>query len=279
MLDLTRLPDAALAPLARVVDVVLEADTGLSPDRLMVVGAYCRDLLHRALGLRFALTATHDLDLALALRSWEAYRVLAVTFPRAGTTGVRFRIANTHVDLVPFGQIEAPPGTVSPPTRGEPMSVWAFQEIHAKALPLGLAGGRTIRIPSVAGYAAAKLAAWLDRSAWGETRDAPDLALALHWYAESPHVLGRLYDTSAGNDVLIAEAADVPLASTHLLGLDVAELVGPVRLGEQLGRWPGKIEVLARGLHVSQSPQWPTDQARRVQLIEALTRGLSAAAP
>ncbi len=175
MLDLTRLPDAALAPLARVVDVVLEADTGLSPDRLMVVGAYCRDLLHRALGLRFALTATHDLDLALALRSWEAYRVLAVTFRPAGTTGIRFRIAELAVDLVPFGQIEAPPGTVSPPTRGEPMSVWAFQEIHAKALPLGLPGGRTIRIPSVAGYAAAKLAAWLDRSAWGETGTLPIL--------------------------------------------------------------------------------------------------------
>jgi predicted nucleotidyltransferase len=44
----------------------------------------------------------------------------------------------------------------------------------------------------VAGYAAAKLGAWLDRSEWHEAKEAGDLALVLYWYAESAAVHDRL---------------------------------------------------------------------------------------
>jgi predicted nucleotidyltransferase len=55
--------------------------------------------------------------------------------------------------------------------------VWAFDEIHSGALPLVLSPELTIRIPTVAGFAAAKLGAWLDRAEWLEVKDAADLAL------------------------------------------------------------------------------------------------------
>ena len=93
------------------------------------------------------------------------------------------------------------------------MSVWAFEEIFAASLPLPLAPELAIRLPTVAGYAAAKMGAWLDRSEWHEVKDAPDLALVLHWYLESTDVSDRLYETANGNDVLLREDTDLSLAS------------------------------------------------------------------
>jgi hypothetical protein len=65
---------------------------------------------------------------------------------------------------MPFGGVEVPEGIVAPPTRGQPSSVWAFEEIFGASLPLTLSPEITIRIPTVPGFAAAKLGAWLDRA-------------------------------------------------------------------------------------------------------------------
>jgi predicted nucleotidyltransferase len=138
MLDLSTTPDEFLEPIARVVEAALRHADSLRPGDVMVVGAWCRDIQHHALGHRFATSATRDLDLALALSSWDAYRALADAFPKVGDTGIRFRIAEVTVDLLPFGNIEDPQGTAQPPTRGEKLSVWAFEEIFAASLPLVL---------------------------------------------------------------------------------------------------------------------------------------------
>ncbi|MBM7785177.1 hypothetical protein [Tenggerimyces flavus] len=99
-------------PIARVVGAVLDATDEISPVDIMIVGARCRDILH-ALGHHFATTATHDLDLALALASWDAYRDLVASMQRVGNTGIRYRIAGIEVDLLPFGQVENPKGSSS----------------------------------------------------------------------------------------------------------------------------------------------------------------------
>jgi predicted nucleotidyltransferase len=278
MLDLTATPDGFLEPLARVVDAALAVTDELTPGAVMVVGAWCRDILHSAQGHDFATVATRDLDLALALSSWDAYRALAAAFPRVGDTGIRFRIADVDVDLLPFGDIEDPQGIVEPPSRGETLSVWGFEEIFAAALPLALST-TTIRIPTVAGFAAAKLGAWLDRSDWLEAKDAADLALILHWYAESGEVHDRLYETPSGNEVLIAEGTDVSEAAAHLLGADVATTIGPERLAELLARWPGDAELLIRELELRGGPAWPRDSQQRRDLVDALTRGLAGPVP
>lgn len=154
------------------------------------------------------------------------------------------------------------------------MSVWAFDEIHSGALPLVLSPELTIRIPTVAGFAAAKLGAWLDRAEWLEAKDAADLALISYWYAEATDVHDRLYETLEGNQVFIAEEADVPRASAHLLGLDIASTIGPGRTGEMLRRWPGDINLLVREFQLRGGPNWPGTADRRRGLIDALTRGL-----
>lgn len=276
MLDLTRVPEDFHAPAARVVETVLGASESLTAGDLMLVGAWSRNILHRALGHAFETTATRDIDLALALASWEAYRELATAFTEVGHTGLRYRIAGFDVDLLPFGDIEDPEGVVDPPSRDVPVSVWAFGEIFAASLPLALSRGAEVRIPTVAGYAAAKLGAWLDRSVDHETKDAADLALVLYWYAESREVQDRLYATSAGNEALIAEEVDVQRAAAHLLGIDVTELIGPLRQSELLARWPGDAELLIANLQLRGGPAWPADLIRRRELVDALTRGLTA---
>lgn len=154
--------------------------------------------------------------------------------------------------------------------------MWAFEEIFSASIPLSLSPATTIRLPTIAGYAAAKLCAWLDRSEWLETKDARDIALVLHWYAESTVVDQRLYETESGNEILIAEKADVPLAAAHLLGIDVANTIGRVRLGELIKRWPGDGGLLIRELTLHNGPAWPRDAQRRRALVDALTRGLAA---
>lgn len=278
MLNLHETPTGFLDPITRVVEAALDAADGLNQDDVMVVGAWCRDILHSALGHTFATAATRDLDLALALSSWDAYRALTTTFPRVGDTGIRFRIADVDVDLLPFGDIEDPQGIVDPPSRGETLSVWAFEEIFADALPLTLSRTVTIRLPTVAGFAAAKIGAWLDRSDWLETKDAADLALILHWHAESADVHDRLYETPIGSELLLVEGADVPLAAAHLLGADIAAIIGTARLTELLARWPGDAELLVRELVLRGGPAWPRDTQRRRTLLDALTRGLAGAA-
>ncbi len=156
------------------------------------------------------------------------------------------------------------------------MSVWALAEIHAGSMVLELGDELRIRRATVAGYAAAKLAAWLDRSAWGEVKDANDLALAVHWYAEWPAVEERLYTTVEGQRILLAEEVDVPRAAARMLGEDVAVLVGSERLDELRDRWPGDVELLTRNFVLGAGQVRPDDPRRRRELIDALTRGLMA---
>jgi predicted nucleotidyltransferase len=273
LLDLSSASDDILKPIARTVEAALEASGRLSPESVMVVGAWCRDIIHATLGHSFSTAATRDIDLALALSSWDAYRAIAAQFPSVGDTGIRFRIGDADVDLLPFGAIEDPQGTAEPPFRGDTVSVWAFEEVYRASLPLPLSAKTTVRLPTVAGYAATKLGAWLDRSAWLEVKDAPDLALILYWYTESTAVHDRLYETPTGNELLIAEQMDVPLAAAHLLGIDLALAIGAERLAELLSRWPGDASLLARELRLRSGLEWPRTAEQRRDLLGALTRG------
>lgn len=275
LLDLSRVAEVILGPIVRVVGQLREKAPDIDPDQVMLVGAWCRDTLHAALGHDFETAATRDVDLALALSGWETFELLSNAFPRAGDTGLAFGIAGLTVDLLPFGDIEAPRGIVVPPTRVDEVSVWGFAEIFRSSMPLALNPSLAIRCPTVAGYTAAKLAAWLDRSQWGETKDANDLALAVHWYAESRQVEGRLYDVPEGQQLLVAEEADVPCAAARLLGRDVSNLLGRELQSELVGRWPGDLTMLTRNLTAGGEPRWLSQQARRLEIVGALTRGLS----
>jgi predicted nucleotidyltransferase len=124
----------------------------------MIVGAHCRDILRSSLSQESGLRTTEDIDFGLALADWAAYAGLTSGLEPTGNTGIRYKAADVATDLIPFGELERPAGTVDPPARHEPISVWGFTEVFEASRPLVLPSAGTIRIPTLAGYAALKLA-------------------------------------------------------------------------------------------------------------------------
>jgi hypothetical protein len=126
----------------------------------------------------------------------------------------------------------------------------------------------------MAGYTAAKLGARLDRSSWGETRDAADLGAGHALVRRVRRRAGPPVRVNGWHDVLITESSDVPVAAAQLLGHDVAATIGAERLAELLERWPGDVQLLVREFGFT-GATWPRDVTRRRALIDALTRGLT----
>jgi predicted nucleotidyltransferase len=207
VLDLTRTDPTLLNIVDDVVAALLARSTLLVAEEVMVVGARCRDIFQSALGYDFPLRTTTDIDLGLAVRNWTAYDELTDVLPGVGNTGIRFHVANMVADLMPFGPVENPSGTVRPPARHEPMNVWGFAEAFESSLPSNCQR-RQHPHPTLAGYAALKLAAWLDRSAVGEYKDASDIGTVVYWYSRSPEIETLAYETSHGQDLLVLEELD-----------------------------------------------------------------------
>jgi predicted nucleotidyltransferase len=275
MLDLAAVDPTLLHLVDGVVTGLLAESTLLGSGEVMLVGAHCRDILQSAFGHDFPLRATSDIDLGLAMANWAAYAELTERLTAVGSTGVRFWIARTAADLMPFGPVEDPPGTVTPSTRREPISVWGFAEVFAAALRLELPTAGAIRIPTAAGYAALKLAAWLDRSAYGEYKDAADIATVIYWYSKSSAVENYLYQTEHGQDLLVQEELDDAAASGRVLGEHIAEIIGPERVTDLAGRLSGpSTSLLGHYMTVTNAPGWASSPSRRQRLFEAVERGI-----
>lgn len=76
MLDPTKCDPALPDVVDDVVAELMAKSTQLRTDDMMVVGAHCRDILQSALGHRFPLRPTTDIDLGLAVANWPAYKEL-----------------------------------------------------------------------------------------------------------------------------------------------------------------------------------------------------------
>ncbi|WP_433008667.1 hypothetical protein [Kribbella sp. CA-294648] len=267
--------DVRQLDLARlVVEELLELGD-LEPDHLMIVGASCRDILHAGLGHDFALRATTDVDVAIALPAWAPFETLTQQLQPTGSNGIRYLVREIAVDLMPFGEVEDPVGTVMPARRAEDMNVFAFSEVFEGALKLSLRSGLEVRIPDPAGYCALKLSAWAARCPGYEYRDGADIAAALYWYAESDDIKNRLFETDEGRAILLAADFDQLLASAELLGRDVAVKIGPERTRELEARWPPLVRSRLVGeLGHETIPRWTSDLVRREVVIERLCAGL-----
>lgn len=228
--DVARADQRLLDAAALVVDEIL-AVTSLDPASILLVGATCRDVLHSALGHEFDARATDDIDIGIALDDWRAITQIHETFKTVATkrNGIRYRIAGAfNVDVMPFGGVEDPSGLSQPPARGEDLIVFGFADVLTHAMPLPLRGGRTIRIPRPAGYAALKLRSWIDRSRVGEYKDAEDLALVAYWYQESQEIRDELWDPERELDRLAGEfGLDDRRGAVALLRRDLMAQLSP----------------------------------------------------
>lgn len=239
----------------------------------MLIGAEARDILHAELGHSFQNRATEDVDLAFAIPDWDAYRRLVAGLEEIGDSGIAFRIAGVHVDVMAFGSIESPRGTVIPPFRSnDPLDVFGMEEVYETAVQVTLGNGYIVRLPTVAGYVALKLKAWIDRSAMYNYKDAPDVGLALYWAAESEAFTSRVW---VDYDLIDDWGADVALAGAALLGRDIRQQLG-ASVGDKLAdlftvESRGR---LARLLSSDAHALGLGDESRRSALLGALQVGL-----
>lgn len=248
------------------VNPVVAALSGIvSADQIMVVGAQCRDLLNWRFGSRAPRRSTGDTDVALALEDWDQFNRIRETFRSLGSTGHRFLIADVPTDVVPFGSIEAPAGTSHRLPDGDPLNVHGFADAYERSDRLQLPTGAQIRIPRPEGFAVLKTHAWLDRSAQFEYRDGPDLALAVHWYAED---LDRIY---AGENLWAFDQYDfdVPTTAGALVGRDMRNALSSNELAVLTDRLrEADRDLLAHNFHVA-SPHWPRTDTRLRPIVDA----------
>ncbi|MFD5174629.1 hypothetical protein ACFWM1_02365 [Nocardia sp. NPDC058379] len=272
MFDLQLIGTRSLNPVDTVIDTLV-TNSGVSDTSIMVIGAHCRDLLHASCGRTDLLRATSDLDIGVAVDGDSEYRRIVSTFPRSGSTEIRYSIAGISVDVVPFGEIEDPTGTTNLPSRNDSLDVFGFQEVFARSQELPLPSGNRVRIPTAAGYTALKLKAWCDRSINGEYKNAGDIATACSWYQEDVDVRTSLYEHRT--DLLLRAEIDVDVASLHLLGEEISDVLGSSRVAELAEAWQRTDRELLAEYFARQRSRTCPDRAKARRAITGLTAFLS----
>lgn len=164
---------------------------GVAPGCLMLVGARCRDLLNYRCGLASPGRTTHDTDIAVAVASWDEFECISANFPSQADAWQRVTVDGIPVDIVPFGDLEEPPGHIGGIDDSEPwgMDVSGYGRVFATADEVVIDSVGTLKIPTAAGFALLKFFAWLDRGPRRIHKDASDLSLILFWYYQDTDYL------------------------------------------------------------------------------------------
>jgi predicted nucleotidyltransferase len=216
---------------ALTIDILRRVDAVARELRLpfFIVGALARDiLLTHVFGIETT-RATRDVDLAIAVESWERFHAIK---DRLGATGQftidRHRMQRLYhtqgtadppypLDLIPFGGVQQDGYNIAwPPDMAVVMNVIAYEEALSSAITVAIAENLTIAIASLPSLALLKLFAWVDRH--NETpKDAQDLVILCRGYERAGNE-DRLY----GPEIQVLETVDydLELASARLLGND-----------------------------------------------------------
>jgi predicted nucleotidyltransferase len=280
MLDLSQRHE--LDWLAQLVADVQSAAPSIEP---LVVGALARDLLlHYGHGVKIS-RVTADADFALAVADWNEFskvrNALMASTVFAPHRHVAHRLQHAKfgpIDLIPFGSVEQPDGTIAwPPSGDEVMGVLGYAEAAASSISVTLPSGQSVRVVSLPMLAVLKVFAWSDRHRSTQGKDAVDLGLILRSYLDTGNV-DRLYTEFRH---LITDRFDFEPTSGWMLGSDAraALLMHSARFDQVIERLDS---ILVRELATDrQSPLVaqlnPVRADQGLKLIEAFHSGLMGA--
>jgi len=197
-----------------------------------VIGATARDLLLEHVYGMQPLRATRDIDVAVAVRSWEEYE--AVLMHLAEKHGFvrqrephRLRRQDLVVDIIPFGEIAAGRDEITWPISERTMSVVGFREVLEAAVGIVIeeeeeTNDREMEIPvaSLPGIGLMKLIAW-EEDPYRRRQDPVDLCMILRGYER---VVGeRLF--LEHEDLLEDAGYDMQEVAARIYGRDMARLI------------------------------------------------------
>jgi predicted nucleotidyltransferase len=220
MLDFSGSTTSELARAGQVIGAVDQVARSLGIG-YVVVGATARDILAAVRPDRVVQRMTRDVDVVVAVSSWQEFEHLATRLPGRGRQAHRFEIEGTPVDVVPCGPIESPERTITWPDDFV-MNTLGLYEAMEGALDVRLPGPVNTRVLSVPGLAGLKLLSWYGRRA-STRHDAVDLGTLLAW--SERELVEPLFGQHL--DLLLTYEVDTDRASAHQLGAEIAGLLGP----------------------------------------------------
>ncbi|MEX3504216.1 nucleotidyl transferase AbiEii/AbiGii toxin family protein [Corynebacterium sp. LK2510] len=248
--------------------VVGEIGKHIDRERIMVVGARCRDIHQLNYRDHLPGRTTKDIDIALAIDTWEDFERLKAVFPSKVTAWQAISIGGVSIDLIPFGDLEKPPGEIVG-SSGFSLNVEGFREVFAQAEFHRFLDGTEIKVASVPGFAVLKMHAWCDRWPQGVYKDAADLALVIAWYGERESLWGNYSRRTAERHL-----GDEDCMAAELLGVDAGELLGEAKAEVLFCRFSEDVvrERLAEELLAPGEQRYPV--LRRREQVDALLEGL-----
>jgi len=214
----------------RWLSAVLVDVGGAAPEAdFQVVGAMARDLLlHYGHGVPIT-RATTDIDLGVAVGSWDEFRQLRdaclesgyFTSGRSGSHRLIHR-SGVPLDLIPFGGVEREDGTIEWPDDNAVMGVLGYREARATATQILLPDNFSVATVCLPMLAILKLMAWSERHAYAPQKDASDLFLVLENYLNDKNTT-RLYEVGA--HLLERDDFDYAVAGAWLAGYDALQCI------------------------------------------------------
>jgi predicted nucleotidyltransferase len=250
-----------------------------------LAGATAREIMLRHVFGRPPGRRTLDVDLGIAVRDWDHFKLLKAALVEQAGFQPHARMVQrisypskpaVIVDLIPFGGVETAERTIAwPPEEDIVMRVTGFSDGLESAVSVRLDQNLIIRVVSLPVLLVLKLFAWRDRK--HEMRDAPDIYTLLRQYGDAGNE-DRLFGEDM--NVLEAEGYDFELAGARLIAHDAARVVSAdtqKRLREILES-DALMEELTNQIIVS-SPRNDPEHVRRCEmLIRNLRKGFLPAA-
>lgn len=225
-LDLSGKIDAISTDLLSTLDRIMKE---LDID-FFIAGAVARDMiLEQGFGIPIG-RRTEDFDLGVMVDGWDIYSELKNRFISTGLFVQERKV--THrllfesvlpVDIIPFGAIESPVGSIAwPPNHDIKMNVLAFRDALEHALVVRVSAGLTVRIASLPAMVVLKLIAWNERHNEAPEKNVSDLALVLENYSQAGNE-NRLYEKHV--EFLETEQFDISFSGARLLGYDMSRIM------------------------------------------------------
>jgi predicted nucleotidyltransferase len=197
--------------------------------RLFIVGAQARDLLLQYVHALPVHRATNDIDFGVLVEDWDEFtklkdRLIATEKFRSHKVMQQRLVHESELlmDLVPFGNLEEPPGQIAwPPDFSIVMSTVGFKEAYDNSVQVRIADDVVVKVASMAGLGLLKMVAWDDRR---YERDAQDLGLIMRRYLDAGNG-DRVYSDEGDCGDLLNDEFDYDKASAHILGRDIGRLL------------------------------------------------------
>jgi len=195
---------------------------------ILVVGAFARDIIF-AKHKQTVGRKTIDLDLAISVGTKEDFSAMCQYLIAKGTykeTRLAHRLiynglgADLEVDLVPFGKIENPPGSIQWPDDFR-MNLLGFEEALANANPVkfGNEPELILSVLSLPAFVILKLIAWDDRKDRSK-KDAMDLRSVLKWAAD----LNGFHVSEEAQQFFTDQEVDLDILAAWDLGADIRKI-------------------------------------------------------